>query len=48
MPYVSGRVVHDASDEVRQRFYCDNFVDLMGSALAAALDGVEHASSSMP
>jgi uncharacterized protein len=25
----------DASDEVRQRFYCDNFVDLMGSALAA-------------
>jgi hypothetical protein len=43
MPYVSGRVVHDASDEVRQRFYCDNFVDLMGSALAAALDGVEHA-----
>jgi uncharacterized protein len=25
----------DASDEIRQRFYCDNFVDLMGSALAA-------------
>jgi predicted TIM-barrel fold metal-dependent hydrolase len=25
----------DASDVVRQRFYCDNFVDLMGSALAA-------------
>jgi len=22
----------DASDEVRQRFYCDNFLDLMGSA----------------
>jgi predicted TIM-barrel fold metal-dependent hydrolase len=25
----------DASDEVRQRFYCDNFVDLMGAGLAA-------------
>ncbi|MBI2709012.1 MAG: amidohydrolase family protein [Actinobacteria bacterium] len=25
----------DASAEVRQRFYCDNFVDLMGSALHA-------------
>ena len=25
----------DASDEVRQRFYCDNFVDLMGSAAEA-------------
>ena len=25
----------DASDEIRQRFYCDNFVDLMGHALAA-------------
>ena len=25
----------DASDEIRQRFYCDNFVDLMGRALAA-------------
>jgi predicted TIM-barrel fold metal-dependent hydrolase len=25
----------DASDEIRQRFYCDNFVDLMGAALAA-------------
>jgi predicted TIM-barrel fold metal-dependent hydrolase len=25
----------EASDETRQRFYCDNFVDLMGAALAA-------------
>jgi predicted TIM-barrel fold metal-dependent hydrolase len=25
----------DASDEIRQRFYCDNFVDLMGAGLAA-------------
>jgi uncharacterized protein len=25
----------DASDEVRQAFYCDNFIDLMGSALAS-------------
>jgi predicted TIM-barrel fold metal-dependent hydrolase len=25
----------DASAEIRQRFYCDNFVDLMGHALAA-------------
>ncbi len=25
----------DASDEVRRRFYCDNFLDLMGSAAAA-------------
>jgi len=25
----------DASDEVRQRFYCDNFVDLMGAGLVA-------------
>jgi uncharacterized protein len=23
----------DASDDVRQRFYCDNFVDLMGTAM---------------
>jgi len=26
----------DASDAVRQRFYCDNFVDLMGTAAPAA------------
>jgi predicted TIM-barrel fold metal-dependent hydrolase len=25
----------DASEDVRQRFYCDNFLDLMGSAAAA-------------
>jgi predicted TIM-barrel fold metal-dependent hydrolase len=25
----------DASDEIRDRFYCDNFVDLMGAGLAA-------------
>jgi predicted TIM-barrel fold metal-dependent hydrolase len=25
----------DASDDVRHRFYCDNFVDLMGAGLAA-------------
>ena len=25
----------DASEEIRQRFYCDNFIDLMGAALAA-------------
>ncbi len=25
----------EASDEIRQRFYCDNFVDLMGAGLAA-------------
>jgi predicted TIM-barrel fold metal-dependent hydrolase len=25
----------DASEDIRQRFYCDNFVDLMGRALAA-------------
>ncbi|MGH9276356.1 MAG: amidohydrolase family protein, partial [Acidimicrobiales bacterium] len=23
----------DASDEVRQAFYCDNFIDLMGTAI---------------
>lgn len=22
----------DRSDEIRRRFYCDNFIDLMGSA----------------
>jgi uncharacterized protein len=26
----------DAPEEIRQRFYCDNFVDLMGNALVAA------------
>jgi predicted TIM-barrel fold metal-dependent hydrolase len=26
----------DASDEIRQRFYCDNFVDLMGAGLSIA------------
>ena len=25
----------EASEEVRQKFYCDNFVDLMGTALTA-------------
>jgi predicted TIM-barrel fold metal-dependent hydrolase len=25
----------DASEQVRTRFYCDNFIDLMGSAVAA-------------
>ena len=24
----------DCTERVRQRFYCDNFVDLMGSAIA--------------
>jgi hypothetical protein len=23
----------DASDEIRQAFYCDNFIDLMGTAI---------------
>ena len=27
--------LEEASDEIRQRFYCDNFVDLMGAGLAA-------------
>ena len=31
----SRRSLGDASDEVRQAFYCDNFIDLMGSALAS-------------
>jgi predicted TIM-barrel fold metal-dependent hydrolase len=26
----------DASDEIRQRFYCDNFIDLMGAGLPLA------------
>ena len=26
-------IVGDASETVRQAFYCDNFVDLMGSAI---------------
>jgi hypothetical protein len=30
----SKRQLGDASEQVRQRFYCDNFVDLMGAALA--------------
>ena len=25
----------DASEHVRQRFYCDNFIDLMGTALTS-------------
>lgn len=29
------RSLGDASEEIRQRFYCDNFVDLMGPALSA-------------
>jgi predicted TIM-barrel fold metal-dependent hydrolase len=29
------RSLGDASDDVRRRFYCDNFVDLMGAALEA-------------
>src|SRR3954465_7966318 len=29
------RSLGDRSDEVRQRFYCDNFMDLMGDALAS-------------
>jgi predicted TIM-barrel fold metal-dependent hydrolase len=29
------RFLGDASEEVRQAFYCDNFVDLMGTALPA-------------
>ncbi len=29
------RSLGEAAEDVRQRFYCDNFVDLMGSALAA-------------
>ena len=32
----------DASDEVRQAFYCDNFIDLMGTAI----DGVPLAAAS--
>ena len=28
------RSLGDASEETRQRFYCDNFVDLMGAGLA--------------
>ena len=35
------RSLGDASDEVRRKFYVDNFVDLMGSALA----GLESATS---
>jgi hypothetical protein len=27
----------DRSDEVRQRFFCDNFVELMGNGLPAEL-----------
>jgi predicted TIM-barrel fold metal-dependent hydrolase len=34
------RSLADVSDEARQRFYCDNFVELMG----AALDGLSAAS----
>ncbi|MFT5444330.1 MAG: putative TIM-barrel fold metal-dependent hydrolase [Myxococcota bacterium] len=33
------RSLGDASDAVRKRFYCDNFVDLMGNGLPAGLAG---------
>jgi hypothetical protein len=29
------RSLGDRSDEIRQAFYCDNFVDLMGAGLPA-------------
>jgi predicted TIM-barrel fold metal-dependent hydrolase len=37
------RSLGDASEDVRQRFYSDNFVDLMGSALSAIDGSAAHA-----
>jgi len=33
----------DASEDVRQRFYCDNFVDLMGTGLSQVASNTERA-----
>ena len=33
----------DASEDVRQRFYCDNFVDLMGAGLSQVASSTERA-----
>jgi uncharacterized protein len=33
----------DASETVRQRFYCDNFVDLMGAGLSQVASSTERA-----
>jgi predicted TIM-barrel fold metal-dependent hydrolase len=40
------RSLGDASEDVRQRFYSDNFVDLMGSALSAIDGSAAHAPAS--
>jgi predicted TIM-barrel fold metal-dependent hydrolase len=37
-----GNSIERLTDTARQRFYCDNFVDLMGSALPAELAGSRH------
>jgi predicted TIM-barrel fold metal-dependent hydrolase len=37
-----GNSIERLTDAARQRFYCDNFVDLMGSALPAELTGSRH------
>ena len=31
------RFLGDASEDVRRRFYCDNFLDLVGTAAASRL-----------
>ena len=37
-----GNSIERLTDTARQRFYCDNFVDLMGSALPVELAGSRH------